>query len=199
MESTPQGRATRDRIVQAAAALMLQRGVHGTSVDAVLAAAGAGKGQFYHYFESKRALVFEVVRYRTETTDPLALAGVPALDSWDRIDVWLAAVLAQQREMGFVGGCPVNALAAELSDQDEDLRRALGSAYEAKRSVLAEGLAEMKAQGALRSDADSRRLSTFVVAAVQGGMLLASTLRDERPLAAAMEHAWRELRSHAAE
>ena len=32
---------------------MFTRGVRGTGLDDVLAAAGMGKGQFYHYFHDK--------------------------------------------------------------------------------------------------------------------------------------------------
>ena len=47
---TGRGRASRERIVERAADLFAERGIAGTSVDEVLAAAKAGKGQFYHYF-----------------------------------------------------------------------------------------------------------------------------------------------------
>ena len=45
---TERGRASRERIVERAAELFAERGIAVTSVDEVLAAAGAGKGQFYH-------------------------------------------------------------------------------------------------------------------------------------------------------
>jgi TetR/AcrR family transcriptional regulator, transcriptional repressor for nem operon len=50
------GTATRDRILDAAQRLVLERGFAGTSVDAVLAAAPATKGAFFHHFPSKNAL-----------------------------------------------------------------------------------------------------------------------------------------------
>ncbi len=55
----PAAKSSRARIVEAAAALMYERGVRGATVDEVLAAADAGKGQFYHYFQSKEELVRE--------------------------------------------------------------------------------------------------------------------------------------------
>jgi TetR/AcrR family transcriptional regulator, transcriptional repressor for nem operon len=45
---TRRGRASRERIVERAAELFAERGIAAVSVDEVLAAAGAGKGQFYH-------------------------------------------------------------------------------------------------------------------------------------------------------
>ena len=45
---TRRGRASRERIVERAAELFAARGIAATSLDEVLAAAEAGKGQFYH-------------------------------------------------------------------------------------------------------------------------------------------------------
>src|SRR5215470_11458515 len=55
--STRRGRASRERIVERAADLFAERGIAGTSVDDVLEAAKAGKGQFYHYFRNRDELV----------------------------------------------------------------------------------------------------------------------------------------------
>jgi TetR/AcrR family transcriptional repressor of nem operon len=55
------GTATRDRILDAAQQLVLERGFAATSIDAVLTQAPASKGAFFHHFPSKddlgRALV----------------------------------------------------------------------------------------------------------------------------------------------
>jgi TetR/AcrR family transcriptional regulator, transcriptional repressor for nem operon len=50
------GTATRERILDAAQRLVLQRGFAATSVDAVLSEAGATKGGFFHHFSSKSEL-----------------------------------------------------------------------------------------------------------------------------------------------
>jgi TetR/AcrR family transcriptional repressor of nem operon len=54
---TGRGRASRERIVEHAAELFAERGVAATSLDDVLAAAGAGKSQLYHYFRGRDELV----------------------------------------------------------------------------------------------------------------------------------------------
>src|SRR5487761_803943 len=61
---TRRGRASLERIVERAADLFADRGIAGTSVDEVLAAAGAGKGQFYHYFRGRDELAAAAVGYR---------------------------------------------------------------------------------------------------------------------------------------
>jgi TetR/AcrR family transcriptional regulator, transcriptional repressor for nem operon len=61
---TRRGRASRERIVERAAELFAERGIAATTVDEVLAAAWAGKGQFYHYFRSRADAGPERVRAR---------------------------------------------------------------------------------------------------------------------------------------
>jgi TetR/AcrR family transcriptional repressor of nem operon len=47
--------------VERAAGLFAERGIAATSVDEVLAASGAGKGQFYHYFRGRDELAAAAV------------------------------------------------------------------------------------------------------------------------------------------
>src|SRR3954451_23126457 len=59
--STDRGRATRDRILDAASELFYRQGVTATGLDQVVAASRTGKGQLYHYFADKRELVQAVI------------------------------------------------------------------------------------------------------------------------------------------
>lgn len=47
---------TRDRILDAAEALVIAHGFHATTLDAILTDADVSKGAFFHHFESKDAL-----------------------------------------------------------------------------------------------------------------------------------------------
>ena len=66
-ELTPKGRATRDRIVAAAAELMFEQGVAGTSLQDVQQAARVSGSQLYHYFGDKASLVHAVIAWQGET------------------------------------------------------------------------------------------------------------------------------------
>src|SRR5260370_40279731 len=65
---TPKGEQTRQRIVAAAAELMFDGGVSGTTIEDVRAAAGGSSSQVYHYFKDKKALVEAVIENHTEST-----------------------------------------------------------------------------------------------------------------------------------
>jgi TetR/AcrR family transcriptional repressor of nem operon len=66
-ELTPKGRATRDRIVAAAADLMFEQGVAGTSLQDVQQAARVSGSQMYHYFGDKASLAHAVIAWQGET------------------------------------------------------------------------------------------------------------------------------------
>lgn len=55
------GSATRDRILDAALGMVVEKGFRATTVDAVIAASGSSKGAFFHHFSSKQALAEALV------------------------------------------------------------------------------------------------------------------------------------------
>jgi AcrR family transcriptional regulator len=55
-----QGRATRGQLIEVATRLFTEHGYEGTSIEAVLSAAGVSRGALYHHFAGKEAL-FEAV------------------------------------------------------------------------------------------------------------------------------------------
>ena len=61
---TRRGRESRDRIIECAATLIADRGVEHVGLDDVPTAAGVGKGQLYHYFADRDALVEAAVARR---------------------------------------------------------------------------------------------------------------------------------------
>ena len=56
-----QGRATRGQLIEVATGLFAEHGYEGTSIEAVLAAAGLSRGALYHHFAGKEALFTAVL------------------------------------------------------------------------------------------------------------------------------------------
>ena len=63
---TRKGAATRARIVDAAAALIFEQGVSGTTIEEARLVPHASSSQLYHYFEDKPALVRAVIERQAE-------------------------------------------------------------------------------------------------------------------------------------
>lgn len=172
---------------------MYQQGVSTTSLDDVLAAAGSGKSQLYYYFDGKADLVAAVIARQLE----LVLASQPRLthiESWDGIDAWVADILTAHSAPGGPFSCPLGSMAAELKN-DETFRPLLDDAFSRWEAPLARGLQTMQDRGQLVANADPRRLAGTVIAALQGGMLLARVRGDIAPLRDALEGAVAQLRN----
>ena len=197
MPTTERGRRSRERIVEAAADLIHVQGVAGTSVDQVLARSGAGKSQFYHYFQDKDELVGAVLEYQNRTSVQDLLPFLLDLDSWEGIRRWFDIILDRQEASAFRGGCPIGSLAAESSESHEELRGQLSAALRVKGEYLQAGLDSMKRRGELRADADPGRLATFVTAVLQGALLVASVEKRRSALEDALGEAFRHLGSFA--
>src|SRR3569833_666463 len=87
------GRATRSRIVEAAAALMFEHGVAGTSMDDVKAKAGVSSSQLYHYFADKLALVSAVIAHQTDAVLDGQQPYLAKIDSMPALRAWRDALV----------------------------------------------------------------------------------------------------------
>jgi TetR/AcrR family transcriptional regulator, transcriptional repressor for nem operon len=187
--------ATRDQILDAAARLIHLRGYHGTSLDDVLRESGVGKGNFYYYFRSKEDLGFAIIdrvveRFLERTLEP-AFVDLTA-DPLDQVRAFLDRLLEVQRQRNCVGGCPMGNLASELSDVHEGFRQRLANIFERWRVTLATTLERGRASGRLRADLDAASAAGFVVAALEGAILMAKVTKD----ISVMEKCVNELKHH---
>lgn len=97
--------------------------------------------------------------------------------------------LAMNKAARGIGGCPLGSLASELADRSESARTMLEHGFGLWESHLVKGLRAMRDRGALRLEAKPEDLATAVIAALQGGLLLAQTARTSRPLELALDMA----------
>jgi TetR/AcrR family transcriptional regulator, transcriptional repressor for nem operon len=186
-ELTPKGRATRDRIVAAAADLMFEQGVAGTSLQDVQRAARVSGSQLYHYFGDKASLVHAVIAWQGETVLGHQWPWLSRLDSLPGIRAWRDYVVSTMRRRECRGGCHIGSLARELSDLDPAARSGLAAAFGRWISAIRDGLQAMQDRGELQAGADVPRLACALMAAVEGGLLLAKAQRDVAPLEAALD------------
>ena len=196
--STRKGRATRDRIVDAACDLVFERGVAGLNLDEVREATGTSKSQLYHYFEDKSDLVKAVVDRQAERVLEVHRPALGAVDGWAALRRWRNLVVRLVRAAGCHGGCPVGSLANELAELDESSRLRLSDVFAEWEGMIAEALQRMVDRGELAASADVKQLSIAMMASLQGGLLLSKTSRSVRPLEIALDAAFDYLKAVAA-
>jgi TetR/AcrR family transcriptional repressor of nem operon len=198
-ELTARGRATRDRILAAAAQLVHERGVAATSLDDVRAQTGTSKSQLYHYFADKSALVRAVVEFQVEQVLRAQFPDDDPLHSMSALRRWRDRVVAVNERARCAGGCPLGRLASELVDADPAARSAVLAGFAQWQERLARGLGAMQERGELAHEADVEALAAGLLAAVQGGLLLGQATRSVRPLEAALDLAVQAIESSAGE
>ena len=189
------GAATRDQILNAAARLIHVQGYQSTSLDDVLRESGVGKGNFYYYFKSKEDLGYAIIDRITQGFVERSLGPAFAdatADPVEQIHGFLDRVLEAQRQRKCVGGCVMGNLAAELSDVHEGFRQRLAGIFDVWRTHLAEAVSRGQARGRLRADMDASRVAQFLVAGLEGSMLLSKVTKD----ITVMERCVEELKRH---
>jgi TetR/AcrR family transcriptional regulator, transcriptional repressor for nem operon len=192
--TTAKGRATRERILQAAAELVAEKGAAGMSLDDVQARTGASRSQLYHYFEDRDDLVRAVIDVTTDGVIGVQGELLEHLDSWAGIDRWFDALVELQAERQARGGCPIGSLAGQLAEQDQRAREAIADGLDRWEAHLRNGLERMKASGKLQAHANPADLAAATMASIQGGLLLTQVRRDPRQLRVALEAARKHLR-----
>jgi AcrR family transcriptional regulator len=195
---TAKGRATRDRIVQVAAELILRDGLSALNMDALRKAASVSGSQLAHYFTDKRALIRAIVARQIDVVlDFHRQPKLRALDTFDDFERWIDLNMRYLRRIGYSGTPTYHGLAGQLGKSDKATRDTLASGYEQWIELLQNAIQRMSDHGVLVAHADPRKLALVIVSAHQGGATLAFTYRAEWPHADAVRFAVNYLRMFA--
>jgi TetR/AcrR family transcriptional repressor of nem operon len=175
------GRQTREAILDAATELMHLKGYQATTLDDVLRESGVGKGNFYYHFKSKEELGYAILdqiiaSFLERTVEPCFVDG--ATPRLAQIHCFLDRVLTAQRQRNCVGGCALGNLASELSDVHEGFRARLSGVFSAWNERLTVALAEAQATGSVRADCRPEAVAQFLVASLEGAILMTKLTKD---------------------
>ena len=189
---TSRGRHTKTRILETTADLIRESGVAATTLDAVERACGVGRSQLYYYFSDRADLLRQVAAH---SAHPLVERTTQALGAQDvnvvAIEQWFAMMVDANEATGGIGGCPLGSLVGQLAEHDEQARLVLRDAFEQWQHPLRNALQSLQKQAALRDTVDVGALADQIMAAIQGGLLLAQVRRDPDQLRRALAGARR--------
>jgi TetR/AcrR family transcriptional repressor of nem operon len=191
---TARGAATRARIVATAADLIRVRGIGGTTLDDVVSASKVSKSQLYRHFEDKPALVRAVIDHVGDRIIARERGYLENVKTFAGLQRWRDALVERNAVEQGRYGCSLGSLANEFSDQDAVAREKLDELFAAWRQLFADILHRFQRDGVIPPDADVDQLATGLMAATQGGYLLAQTSRDVTPMASAIDMAIDHLR-----
>ena len=188
------GAPTRERILDAASKLVVERGFTATTVDAVLDASGTTKGAFFHHFDSKAALGHALVeRYAAGDLDMLedfmgraeAASDDPAeqLAAFLRLFEEAAAEVAHEES-----GCLYVSFVQQSQLVDESTIDVIVGAVLAWRNRLVAKLEEAAAVHPPRDAVDLVSLADLVFTTFEGAFILVRTLGDPELMRGQLAH-----------
>ena len=178
----------RDKLLDAAIAVVRKQGFAATSVDELCKAAGVTKGAFFHHFDSKEALGAAAARHWGTTTSGL-FASAPYHDPDDPLDRVLAYIRFRR---ALIAGeiseftCYAGTLVQEAFGSSPDIRDACASAIFGHAKTLEADIAAAAAQYGV--DVDPASLARHTQAVLQGGFILSKAAGDAQPVLESIDH-----------
>ena len=139
MNSTPQPRDSRERMLEATIDLLRGWGLAGAGINDIVRESGAPKGSVYHHFPggklqiANEALVIYAARVRAFIAAALASRSAPA----DKVQALFEAFARRVEAGDFRRSCPVGTVCLDLGEDIESLRAVLADALAAWMQEIA--------------------------------------------------------------
>jgi AcrR family transcriptional regulator len=173
---------TDQRIVRSMWELLRVQGYTATGLQQLARAAKAPTGSIYHHFRGGKR---EVAAAALRQSGAAYIQLLPLLldqhaDLATAIEAAFAAAAENIADTGWANMCPVVTVAGEIADTEPELRRV---AAEVIASWVEEGSRYLAGRGL--SETDARAAMYALLAALEGGFMLARAQRDAEPLLAA--------------
>src|SRR5579872_1869576 len=158
----PKSSGTRDRLVESARYLFWERGFAGASMADLLHHAGVNSGSFYHFFESKEALLREVLEGYLRMLRPMVIdpAFAKAEEPLARIFAILEGYRGRILQTGCQYGCPLGRLALEIDPENRPAHKLIAENFQGWVGAVRECIDQMR--GHLPAATDPEALATYV-------------------------------------
>lgn len=172
---------TRDRLIETARNLFLEKGYANTGIAQILQTADVGSGSLYHFFPTKEDLLLAVLDRYKDMLWPVVIQPVfeRVHDPIERV----FGVLDGYRQMltvtQFTMGCPIGNLALEMSNSHPAARQLLADNFTGWKQAIAGCLTA--AADRLPAQTSANALAEFVLTTMEGAVMLARTYRSLEP------------------
>ena len=186
----PRALRTQDNILAQAARLFALKGYHDTKLDEVLHAAQVTTGAFFHHFGSKEDLGFAVIDRHMQKRGRLLEQiekRLPPPDEDDPLQQVFRRLDAIQemirRREKHKGGCIIGNLSTALSDTHDGFRQRLAECFDEMAREFQPPLDAAAEKFCPRRRVDTRALARYLVAIVEGSIMLTRTQQDHHMIA----------------
>jgi len=193
---TAKGRATRQRIIEGAAAEIRASGVSVATLDDIRVRTQTSKSQLFHYFPGgKEQLLLAVAEYEAQVVLDDQQPYLGELTSWAAWQRWRETVVDRYRRQG--QHCPLAVLMSEIGRTTPGAQAVTSALTDKWHEEIANGIRHMQSQSKVTGRIDADRLAAALLAGIQGGVGLLLATGDISYLEAALDVGIDSLRSSA--
>lgn len=180
--------ATKQRLLDAGWAMLLERGYNDLGIQALLSATDTPKGSFYHHFKDKQDFALQVVdEYMRQVHAGLdACLGDGRRAPLDRVRHFFETTERSYRKEGY-RGCLLGGLGQELSGVSPVFRHRIEACLNEIAAQIAVCLEAARKRGDLPTGADPQCLANLLVDCWEGAALRSRLRENPAPLNAMLD------------
>jgi len=180
----------RQKLLDAAMAVIREKGYVATTVDELCARAGVAKGSFFHHFPDKEALAVAAANYWSEMTGAL-FASAPYHAHKDPLDRVLGYIdfrraLLQGEVPDFT--CVVGTMVQEVYVTNPAIRDACDASISGHAEKVEADIAEAMKERGIRTNWTAKSLALHTQAVLQGAFILAKAKGGADIAASSVDH-----------
>lgn len=169
---------SKEKLLSVAFEEIYQNGYHATSVDKILKKAQMNKGSMYHFFKSKKELILAIIDIHIDEYIRNKYGVI--LEENENMIESIMKVLKNKPSFNFIHGCRLNNLVHELSNQDEDFKKAIEKSYFQFEAIFQEALDRAVKNGEIKKDTNTKEVGMFILATIQGALTTAKKSSDSK-------------------
>lgn len=168
----------RTRLIDATFQEVYTHGYNGASLSNILNRAEVKKGAMYHYFPSKKEMTISMIEEIIEKR--LKNKWEALANTNDYIVNTLIDILQDTDNWDLKNGCPLGNLLQESLEHDEDFANILTAILDGWKKQFSQILQKAQDTNQLNKDVDVEQCSTFLIASIEGALLLAKKYDDKK-------------------
>ena len=183
---TAKGRATRQRIIEGAAAEIREQGVTVATLEDIMARTETSKSQLFHYFpDGKEQLLLAVATHEAQQVLDDQQPYLGELTSWAAWQRWRDAVVDRYRRQG--QNCPLSVLMSEIGRTTPGAQAVTSALMRQWHDEVAAGVRHMQSDDKVPDDLNADRVAGALLAGIQGGVGIMLATGDLSYLEAALD------------
>jgi len=171
---------TKQKLLDSAMKLMINKGFKATTVDEICAEAGLTKGSFFHYFDGKEDLAKATVKhfhqFQQRMFDGAEFRSVA--DPLERVYGRLEFIASFARNPQMPKSCLVGNLIQEIAGTHDDIRRVCESSMDAGVADFERDMAAAKLKHAPDADFDPASVARLYLTVIQGSMIMVKASKN---------------------